>query len=82
MVDKYTEQLEAKIESYEEELGKIQVYQDYADEIIDLAANGYEESRLGYKNSKKVADKNRFKGQMDAFEKMLFLVKKWLREMN
>ena len=79
MVDEYIEQLESKIEQMECELGRVQIYQDYADEIIDMAAAGYEESRIGLKNCKKQAQRSELKGRMDAFEKMLYLVKKWIR---
>lgn len=80
----YTQQLEEKIEQYEDELSKIQVYQDYANQIVDMAAEGYEKAKLGFKNCKQHqgAMRSKFQGEMDAYEKMLFLVKKWMRELE
>ena len=80
----YTQLLEQKIEQYEEELGKIQIYKDYADQIIDIAVDGYENAKMSLKNCKQFqgANRARFRGEMDAYEKMLTLIKKWMRELE
>lgn len=78
----YIKQLEEKIEQYEEELGKIQVYQDYVDEIIDIAAKGYEAAKFGIKLSKSACEKSKFQGQLDVYTSMMMLAKKFLRELE
>lgn len=85
MSAKYIELLEQKIEQYENELGQAQIYQDYANEIIDLATDGYEKAKQGYKNcrpSSSSFEKGKHKGSMEAYEQIILLVRKWLREFD
>ena len=79
----YIKELEKKIEQQEEELAKIQIFEDYTTEILNIAATGYENASIGVKTSGNDAmRKGRCKGEMVAYEKILLLVKKWLRELE
>lgn len=82
--EQYIQELEKKIEQQEQELAKIQIFEDYTTEILNLAADGFEKAKIGCKtcNDRDFMRKGQYKGEMVAYEQILLLVKKWLRELE
>jgi hypothetical protein len=80
----YIKDLENKIEQQEVELAKIQIFEDYTTEILNIAADGYESAKVGFKTCppRDLLSRGKCLGECNAYEKILLLVKKWMRELE